>query len=241
MMKNNPQEILAYFETLVNSLLGNAKSPFDYSRLLSQIYSEHITLLEEVKNENKLSLACKPGCFYCCYMKVDAKAHEVLYILEEIKRTYNEKQLDELQTRCKQHKKAIALKTVEEQMGANLCCPLLVECKCSIYKARPFACRNFHSLAIDKCIEGYEKPEDLDAGGEEDNYLSTVGRAVWCATSTTFLNNGYDDRTYDLGSALSEALTNPACARRWRSKKHAFSSSCIAKEIDALGDRRRAD
>jgi glutamate-5-semialdehyde dehydrogenase len=40
---------------------------------------------------------------------------------------------------------------------------------------------------------------------------------------------GYDDRAYDFGSALHEALTNPLCLTRWMRRGAAFPDSCLAE------------
>jgi hypothetical protein len=38
---------------------------------------------------------------------------------------------------------------------------------------------------------------------------------------------GYDGTIYELGSALHEALTDPACWKRWRRKKKAFQKASV--------------
>ena len=40
---------------------------------------------------------------------------------------------------------------------------------------------------------------------------------------------GYDDRAYDFGSALNEALTNGLCRVRWLRKGPAFPDNCLAR------------
>jgi hypothetical protein len=39
---------------------------------------------------------------------------------------------------------------------------------------------------------------------------------------------GWDDRAYDFGSALHEALTNSLCLVRWLQHRPAFPDSCLA-------------
>jgi hypothetical protein len=40
---------------------------------------------------------------------------------------------------------------------------------------------------------------------------------------------GFDDRAYDFGSALHEALTNSLCRVLWIRRKAAFPDSCLAE------------
>ena len=46
---------------------------------------------------------------------------------------------------------------------------------------------------------------------------------------------GYDERSYDLGSALHEALTNSRCLGAWLRHEHAFPDSCLADRDDPAG------
>jgi hypothetical protein len=43
---------------------------------------------------------------------------------------------------------------------------------------------------------------------------------------------GYDDRAYDFGSALHEALTNSLCLMAWMRRQPAFPDSCLAQPPD---------
>ena len=42
---------------------------------------------------------------------------------------------------------------------------------------------------------------------------------------------GFDDRAYDFGAALHEALTNSLCRVRWLRRKPAFPDSCLAPPL----------
>jgi len=39
---------------------------------------------------------------------------------------------------------------------------------------------------------------------------------------------GYDERSYDFGSALHEALTDSLCLTRWLRRQPAFGDACLA-------------
>jgi hypothetical protein len=41
---------------------------------------------------------------------------------------------------------------------------------------------------------------------------------------------GFDDRAYDFGSALHEALTNSLCLARWLRRQPAFPDACLADQ-----------
>lgn len=55
---------------------------------------------------------------------------------------------------------------------------------------------------------------------------------VIIATENVWHEAGFDAKPYDFASALDEALSNPACFRRWRDRKSAFSKAIVAKDWD---------
>jgi len=222
---------MEHYRQMVLKGLPSAKTPGDHARLLTRIYSDHAELQERLKNLYSVRVACKAGCSYCCHIKVDARAHEIIFLLEHIQRVLSGKQIEALIRRCEEHRNRVLPQTLEEQMCTNHPCPMLYEGKCQVYQGRPFSCRNYHAQKVAPCIYAYENPSDLlIENSTEHEALKLSGAAAWIATSMAYAELGYDDRTYDLGLALYEGLTNPKCARRWRDKKNAFSNECIAKD-----------
>jgi len=225
---------MEHYRSVVLNRLSSAKTPADHARIISLVHREHTALLEEIRVEQRVTVACSAGCFYCCHIKVDAHAHEIIFLLEQIYRTLNKTQIENLLARCENHSKRLELQSLEEQLGSNNPCPLLIEGKCQVYSGRPLSCRNYHAQDIKPCIKGYEDPSNFEIEGTENKLLQGMGASVWIAVKTAYSEAGYDGNTYDLGLALYEGLTNPKCAKRWRDKKAAFSKSCIVKDQKPL-------
>lgn len=54
--------------------------------------------------------------------------------------------------------------------------------------------------------------------------------AVMLGMDEALESAGFDDRSYDLSSALHEALTNSLCRTLWLRQKAAFPDSCLSPE-----------
>jgi len=106
-------------------------------------------------------------------------------------------------------------------------CALLRDGQCSIYQGRPEACRVHHASDAAVCAAHIADPDvDLEAV-----YIPTLRArmfAVMIGMDEAIEAAGFDDRAYDFGSALHEALTNSLCRVLWLRKKTAFPDSCLA-------------
>ncbi|HEP8970279.1 TPA: YkgJ family cysteine cluster protein [Pseudomonas aeruginosa] len=102
--------------------LGMAKlSPV---RKLEAIYE----LLGELGAYVAPASPCRKGCSSCCHFGVTVSELEIQYIEAKTKH----RRLKQIQPKADFHGQP---------------CPFLVHGACSIYTARPFVCRRFHSLA----------------------------------------------------------------------------------------------
>jgi len=60
--------------------------------------------------------------------------------------------------------------------------------------------------------------------------------AVMLAIDQAVEESGFDDRAYDFGSALHEALTDSLCSVRWTRREAAFPDDCLdGAEDDETG------
>ncbi len=172
----------------------------------------------------RASVACRAGCDACCHVPVGVQAHEVLIAAQHVQTYFSPEALEALIVRAEAHRAAFAGRTSVQRLELRTPCVLLKDGNCSIYDARPEACRSHHSHDAQACRTNLESGrEDLDV------YIPGVrGRmfAVMLAIDQAAVEAGFDGRAYDFGSALHEALTDSLCAVRWMQRKAAFSESC---------------
>jgi Fe-S-cluster containining protein len=178
----------------------------------------------------RATVACRAGCGHCCSVSVDVQAHEVFFAAEYIQVNFSPGDLDGVIERTAARRARVAGLPSHERDRLRQPCALLRDDQCSIYQGRPEACRVHHTSSASVCAAHIADPEvDLEAV-----YIPTLRArmfAVMLGLDEALEAAGYDDRAYDFGSALHEALTNSLCRVLWMRKKHAFPDSCLAAAL----------
>ena len=133
-------------------------------KALDALYGVHGSLLEDLKG------ACRPGCSACCTVNLTATALEVRYLLDRVgapaprptgpyyRPAYTANEAAEA---------CLSGAELPEDPGEHSPepCPLLgPDGLCTVYEARPFACRAMHSSR--RCAQG--------GAADMDPYLLTV-------------------------------------------------------------------
>jgi Fe-S-cluster containining protein len=175
----------------------------------------------------RASVACRAGCAHCCSVAVDVQAHEVFFAAEHLQVNFAPGDLAGVIERTAIHRAQRRGLNADERAQLKIPCPLLRDGHCSIYPGRPEACRAHHSNSVTACAAHAADPT-LPI---EKNYIPALRArmfAVMLGLDAALENAGYDDRSYDFGSALHEALTNSLCLVRWLRRQPAFPESCLA-------------
>lgn len=159
------------------------------------------------------SLACKAGCFWCCYFTVEARPVEVLRIVEFMHAALSEADRERIAEEVRTNSAVLAGLDEETRMRHNLKCPFLVAGRCCIYFARPQTCRNYHATDAAGCQRAYEEPENDDIDPQFAPLTYQSGRSHVDAFSMALRQAGYDMAAYELNAALAIALANPTEAR----------------------------
>ena len=104
-------------------------------------------------NPPKDPVACRTGCAYCCHSAVMVSAPEAFRLAAEVARAAvgTTSGMDFIARAS-----STANLTATDRFGRKLPCPLLYDGACSVYGARPLACRRVTSFQVDPCIEEYE-------------------------------------------------------------------------------------
>ena len=213
--------------------LRKTRNPGDLLGVLAGEHKQFERAYATAPAAARASVACRAGCDACCHVPVGVQAHEVLIVAEHIQKTFSPEALEAVIARAAVHRAAFAGKSNAERAMLRTPCVLLHAGNCTVYDARPEACRSHHSNNATAC------GLNLDFETEEiDVYVYGVrGRmfAVMLGIDQAVAEAGYDGQAYDLGSALHEALTDGLCAVRWTQRKPTFSEACWEEAPDSLG------
>jgi Fe-S-cluster containining protein len=168
------------------------------------------------------TLACKNGCFWCCYFTVDVRAVEVFSILDIMQRELSAE--EQVRVRREIEANSALLQGLDEleRMRRNVKCPFLAAGRCTIYQARPQTCRNYHATDAAGCHASYEHPEDVAIDPEFAPLVYQSGGAHVDAFSRALEERGYDTRAYELSTALAAAIAQPQSRRRFAAKEQPF-------------------
>jgi len=156
------------------------------------------------------TLACKAGCFWCCYFTVDVRPIEALRIHEFVQRSLPTADRERITSEIETNSAAFAALDEEARVRSNTKCPFLHLGRCSIYPVRPQTCRNYHATSATGCQKAYEEPDNDDIDPEFAPLVYQSGAAHVDAFSQTLKDAGYDVDAYELNSAMAALLADPS-------------------------------
>lgn len=223
----SPEEYALFEKTgeWVFKRLRKTRHPEDLLAVVATAHKGFDKAYASAPAEARAAVACRAGCDACCHTPVGVQAHEVLIAAQHVQTHFSPVELEALIGRAAVHRAAYAGRSIAERALMRRPCVLLRDGSCSIYEARPESCRSHHSHNAASCRTNMENGnEDLDV------FIPGVrGRmfAVMLAIDQAVEESGFDERAYDFGSALHEALTNSLCAVRWTRREAAFPDDCL--------------
>ena len=175
----------------------------------------------------RAKVACRDGCAFCCEVPVDVQAHEVFFAADHIQVHFTPDALAEVIANLAAHRGRVAAFASGQRATSRQPCALLVAGSCSIYAGRPEACRSHHTSNATVCEANLADPS-VNLSKVYIPALRARMFAVMLGMDEAIEAAGYDERAYDFGSALHEALTNSLCLMRWMRRQPAFPDSCLA-------------
>jgi Fe-S-cluster containining protein len=172
-------------------------------------------------------LACKAGCTWCCHFKVDVRADEALALAEHVRTRLDAATRARVLAAAQRNAETIRTLAPAEHLRTNIACCFLVDGGCSVYAARPLACRNYHATDVRGCITLFEDPGNLEVPDSFIPELHARGAGHREGRQSAVLHAGLDVRAYDLTTAFLEAMGNPATPRRLRQGKRALIEAIV--------------
>jgi len=168
-------------------------------------------LTAQIYKKPGIHFDCKPGCSYCCSLRVAAMPAEVFVIARHMKQLPDEALASIIQKLTIHAEAARGLGTEEYFLP----CALLVNGKCSIYALRPAMCRKYLSMDVEEC----KKP---DACAPENREMVMKSSALIFGTTQAYTKAKLETKNHELGQALLVALTEPSAEEKWYRGQQVF-------------------
>jgi hypothetical protein len=207
--------------------IARALAPEDFDEAAGRFLAEFDGLNEEIIAQRGIKLDCRAGCSVCCSLRIDVFAHEIFLMARHIRRHFSPEEIQALLARLEAHEQRVLPLSVFEHATTNILCPLLQDGKCSVYVARPQSCRRHQSQDVAACVYTYDHPDDLETPAAHDRELYRALTGAMQQNIDVYFDLGFDVTVYELGTALAEALRDPASWERWRSKEQAFLGASV--------------
>lgn len=151
-----------HMEALINALqpADNAASPEATGqgiKALFRVMQESYETLDSMLDELVLDppLACQRGCIHCCYNQVAVTEPEAVFLGLHLLETRDSKQLLALEAKTRALVESLKGKSWRD-IGMDrhkLPCLFLENGTCSVYMARPLACRGWNSVDASMCLQ----------------------------------------------------------------------------------------
>jgi len=101
---------------------------------------------------------CQKGCGWCCHQPVFTSSHELHYLGNFLQTRLSEEAINLVKGRAQAKNNITSTLEKEQVLNYKSPCPLLENNACSVYQARPMACRIYLSTNVKTCIEFFNNP-----------------------------------------------------------------------------------
>ena len=154
--------------------------------------NESITALSERQNN---PVSCFKGCHWCCHQAVFANSYELHFLATYIKNNFTVGGRLDIIERTEAKYSVTSKLNEEDILKYKSPCPLLKDDACSVYSARPMACRIYLSTKLESCLEFYRNPE------HESNYPALIDFPL---KAGRMMNEGFRSALKEIGIETTE-------------------------------------
>ncbi|WP_432263019.1 YkgJ family cysteine cluster protein [Cupriavidus sp. TMH.W2] len=223
----NPNQIIAQNLAPVADQLMRADTGKVYIAL-----KPVFTAMDTAMAASPTAVDCKAGCDYCCHYHVQVSAAEAFALAEHIAGLPAAEQTA-IRDRLAASVERIGPLSHAQYHATNIPCAFLQDGRCSVYAARPTACRGYHAVAVQACAAAFARPE-APPMRRLDPVRDAVQKGYWSTMLLGHEHAGRDTMVYELQAAVLAALTNRAAFRRWKEGKVAFPEVRDRRGLRAL-------
>jgi Fe-S-cluster containining protein len=174
-------------------------------------------------------IGCSEGCDSCCHQVVGVTPVELLVIVQHL--MIAGRSIEELKIKARDLAARARGLTPRERYSREHPCVFLEQGRCSIYEARPLACRGVNAMERGPCEELVKSPERREAfleGGEGSPGYVELIQAVHAMSAGLQLSlaelYALDMHPLDLTLAVDHLLsTDPSALKSWARGESPFT------------------
>ena len=167
----------------------------------------HLTALFDrtVSATDRSRLACRQGCAHCCSQRVTVSPPEAFFVAAQLRA--RPEALPAVENGAARMRALAGTRSHEA-----IRCPLLAGALCTVYAARPLACRGFVSLDVNACI-AFER-----AGRPNVAMPAGIIEILYCCRMMLVAAQrllGLKEGAYEMNEAVAAALAQDGAESRW--------------------------
>jgi hypothetical protein len=166
-------------------------------------------------------IQCGSGCSFCCHQNVDVTIPEAILVALRLGDEADPRRAATLEA-------AEQFKDLgdEERIATGCPCPMLVDNRCSVYEARPIACRSCTSPDAAGCHDALDKLKSGQGVAPIDVYvvLQFLCNGEQAATLGVCRDLGLQDDLVELTQTIAAIIRDPKLIERWAAGERVFTA-----------------
>ncbi len=218
---------------LAATFLGRGVSQKHLNELIENLYDLVDGLIgsfSERCRKESLPVDCRKGCSWCCHQAIMASPYELIYLVQWIREHFPLERQEKIMARTREKARHTAGLKASEFMLFKAACPFLEEESCSVYPARPLACRIYLSSSLDSCIREFRDPGDQLRFPALYAFPLRAGRMINEGISAWLLEKGFQVEDWLLELMLQQLFERQDILPSWFGGRTAFSKPDLDRE-----------
>jgi Fe-S-cluster containining protein len=207
-------------------ILARTLTPIGLHEVIENASAFADAMTRRLCHPNTPPVACKEGCYWCCYQSVPVSTLEAFRIARFLSSEAMEDTRLDLIDRLRKLDSRTRGRAPSARANLHLPCAFLRDDRCTIYAVRPLACAEFTSFDVQDCRRGqrsgfkpgsviHEKARMLVYRAVQEGLFDGLRQALPMA----------DAAPLELTAAVMTALGRPDSEASWISGSHIFAEA----------------
>jgi len=215
----------------VREMLPQTPTPADLVTVIENASGFAEATTKKYRHPDSPPVACKEGCYWCCYQNVMISAPEAFRIVRFLRNNMEDGIRDDVVGRLRKLDCKTRGSTSSSRAKLRLPCAFLHDGRCMIYPVRPLACAEFTSYNVQDCKRGQR------IGFECDSVIHEKARLIAYGAISRGMFDGLrealptsDNSPLELTAAVVAALDNVDGETEWIHGGDIFSGAHLVAE-----------